>query len=52
MLNHIDIFILTETKLVESLVVSLFLMDGFSKPCRLDRNENRGGIIVFMRDGM
>ena len=29
---------------------SLFLIDGFSKPHRLDRNKNRGGVMIFIRD--
>ena len=49
-LKYIDILVVTETKLDETFLESLFLMDGFSKPYRLDRNKNRGGIIIFIRD--
>ena len=35
-LHFIDILVVTETKLDETFLESLFLMDGFSKPYRLD----------------
>ena len=41
---------MTETKLDETFLESLFLMDGFSKPYRLDRNKNGGGVMIFIRD--
>ena len=50
MVKYIDILVVTETKLDETFLESLFLMDGFSKPYRLDRNKNGGGIMIFIRD--
>ena len=44
MLKYVDIHIVTETKLDETFLESLFLMDGFSKPYRLDRNFIRDTI--------
>ena len=49
MLKYIDILILTETKLDETFLISQFLMDGFSKPYRFDRNKHRG-VMVYIRD--
>ena len=49
-LKYIDILVVTETKLDETFLESLFLMDGFSKPYRLDRNKNGGRIMIFIRD--
>ena len=49
-LKYIDILVVTETKLDDTFLESLFLMDGFSKPYRLDRNKNGGGIMIFIRD--
>ena len=49
-LKYIDILVATETKLDETFLESLFLMDGFSKPYRLDRNNNGGGVMIFIRD--
>ena len=41
-LKYIDILVVTETKLDETFLESLFLMDGFSNPYRLDSNKNVG----------
>ena len=49
-LKYINILVVTETKLVETFLGSLFLMDGFFKPCRLDRNKIGGGIMVFIHN--
>ena len=49
-LKYIDILISTETKLDETFLISQFLMDGFSKPYRFDRNKHGGGIMVYIRD--
>ena len=37
-----EIFVVNERKLDEIFLESLFLVDGFSKPYRLDKNKNRG----------
>ena len=44
--KYIDIHVVTETKLDQS----LFLMDGFSKTYRLDRNTNGREIMIIIRD--
>ena len=49
-LKYIDILILTETKLDETFLTSQFLMDGFSKPYRFDRNKHGGGVMIYIRD--
>ena len=41
-LKYIDILVVTETKPDETFLESLFLMDGFSNPYKLDRNKNGG----------
>ena len=41
-----DILIINETKLDDSFPVNQFFINGFSSPYRLDRNRNRGGIII------
>ena len=48
----IDILVITETKLGDSFPGAQLLMNGFSKPYRLDRNENGGGIIIYVRDNI
>ena len=42
--------IFTETKLDDSYPTTQLLINGFSKPFRLDRNRNGGGILVHVRE--
>ena len=48
--NNIDIFMIAETKLDSSFPSEQFSVHGFSKPFRLDRNSNGGGLLVYVRD--
>ena len=48
--GKVDILILTETKLDESFPTTQFLIEGYSKPFRLDRNRNGGGLLVYIRE--
>ena len=41
---------ISETKLDESFPTSQFMINGFSAPFRLDRNEKGGGIILYTRE--
>ena len=45
-----DIFLISETKLDNSFTYAQFLLDGLSKPYRLDRCSNGGGILLYIRD--
>ena len=49
-LGNIDILIVSERKLDNSLPVSRILIDGYSPPFRLDRDNNGGGITLFVRE--
>ena len=49
-LKHVDILVVCETKLDETFPSSQFHMDGFSLPCRLDRNRNGGGVMIFVKE--
>ena len=49
-LKHVDILVVCETKLDETFPSSQFHMDGFSLPHRLDRNRNRGGVMIFVKE--
>ena len=44
--KHLDILLTSETKTDESFP----LLDGFSRPYRLDRCANGGGILLYVRD--
>ena len=50
MLKYKEIYVVTKTKLDETFLESLLLMDGFSKPYRFDRNKDGGRIMIFIRD--
>ena len=49
-LKHVDILVLTETKLDDSFQNSQFSVDGFSEPFRIDRNRAGVGVIIYGRD--
>ena len=49
LLDDINIFMVTKTKLDNSFPVSQFNVKGFSSPFILDRNKNGGGIILYIR---
>ena len=44
--------IIQETKIDASFPESQFLIQGYKKPYRKDRDINGGGILVYVRDGM
>ena len=48
--GNIDIQIVSETKLDNNFPVSQFLIDGYTPPFRLDRNNNGGGIMLFVKE--
>ena len=48
--EHLDILLISETKIDKSFLSAQFLLDGFSRPYRLDRCANGGGILLYVRD--
>ena len=46
--GKVDILIITETKLDDSFPVDQFIISGYSKPYRLDRNRNGGGLSYIL----
>ena len=48
--GNIDILIVPETKSDNSFPVSQFLIDGYTPSFRLDRDNNGGGIMHFVRE--
>ena len=48
--GNIDIMIIGETKLDGSYPTTQFMIDGFSKPFRRDRNKNGGGILCYVHN--
>ena len=50
--DTIDLLVVTESKLDDTFPPDQFQIEGFSRPIRLDRNRNGGGIIIFVREGL
>ena len=48
----IDFLLITESKLDDTFPMGQFRIEGFSRPIRLDRNRNGGGLILFTRDDL
>ena len=45
-----DFLLISETKLNNSFPENQFLIEGYSRPYRLDRTEKGGGIILYIRE--
>ena len=48
--GNVDILLILEAKLDDSFPNGQFLIKGYSAPYRLDRDTQRGGIILFIRE--
>ena len=48
--GKVDILLISETKIDDSFPEGQFVIDGFSKPYRLDRNCDGGGLMLFIRE--
>ena len=48
--GNIGILMVSEKKLDNSFPVSQFLIDSYTPPFRLDRDNNGGGIMLFVRE--
>ena len=48
--DTLDILIVVETKIDDSFPELQFVIEGFTKPYRLDRNINGGGVIIYVRE--
>ena len=48
--NYLDILVIQETKLHPSFSNEQFMITGYTKPYRLDRNRNGGGAIIYVRE--
>ena len=48
----IDILIITETKIDQSLPTQQFLIEGYASPLRVDRNIEGGGVLIYVREDL
>ena len=47
--NNIDVLLISEKKIDNTFPVSQFYVPGYSVPYRLDRTENGGGIMLYVK---
>ena len=47
-----DIFLITKTKLDSSFPSRQFVIKGYSTPFRLNRNQNGGGLLLYVRENI
>ena len=50
--GNVDVLAISETKLDDSFPAGQFKIPGYASPFRLDRNQNGGRILVFVRDNI
>ena len=48
--GKLDILVIGETKLDDTFTEKQFMMNGFKKPYRLDRNHAGGGVMIYVRE--
>ena len=48
--GNADVIMISETKLDDTFPVDQFVLEGCSKPFRIDRNKNEGGILLFVHE--
>ena len=48
--GNIEVLMISEVKVDDSVQIGNFLNDGFSTPCRSDRDSKVGGIKLFVRE--
>ena len=46
----LDPLIIAETKIDSTFPTSQFMIEGFMKPFRYDRNQNGGGLLIYVRE--
>ena len=48
--KHLDILLISETKIDEAFPLVQVLIDVFSRPYRVNRCANGGGMLLYVRD--
>ena len=48
--NHLDIFLISETKIDKTFIDTQFYCEGFSKPYRKDRILGGGGLLLYINE--
>ena len=50
--NHLDIFLISETKIDDSFPIAQFCFNGYSKPHRKDRAFGAGGLLMYVNENI
>ena len=50
--TNVDVLVIAEMKLNGTFPTAQFLIEGFKKPFRYDRNEHGGGLLIYVREGI
>ena len=50
--KNIDILIIAETKIDETLPTNQFLIDGYMPPLRADRNRHGGDLLIYVKESL
>ena len=50
--GKVDLLLISETKIDDTFPSSQFQISGFSTPFRLDRTQNGGGIMLYVREAI
>ena len=50
--NYLDILVIIETKLDSTFPTAQFMIDGYKEPIRLDKTDNSGGILIYIKYGI
>ena len=48
----IDVLVLTESKLCDTIPTNLIMISGFHEPLRRDRNRHGGGVLIYISDNL
>ena len=50
--GNIDILVMSETKIDDSFPMQQFIIEGYVRPYRRDRNKEGGGVLIYVRDDL
>ena len=48
--NSVGVLLISLTKLYALFLSSQFILDGFTPPYRLDKTQQKGGIMLFIKE--
>ena len=50
--DNLDLLMVSETKIDDTFPTEQFMIEGYSKPVRLDRTRHGGGLMILVRDDL